>query len=87
MGVFVSQFGQFLHQDLFDYELIPDISISSLASNPPVTQSNLAAFTANPPQSASLILVLSDDDQEDGKTSLLDELADENIILQMLETE
>lgn len=78
---FTSGFGQFLSQDLFDS--VPVVSLSST----PQTQSILASFVSNPPQSASLTLVLSDDDEDDNNTGLLDELEDENIILQMLETE
>ncbi len=75
---FVSYFGNFIPQDAVP---IPDIILSSLESQPPVTAA-MMAFTA--PKSASLQLAWSDDEEESSDNTLLDQLDDSNMVLQMI---
>ncbi len=78
---FVSYFGNFIPQDAVP---IPDIILSSIDSQPPVMAAMLA-YTA--PKSASLQLVWSDDDEEGSGNTLLDQLDDPNMVLEMIDSE
>tara|TARA_Y100001933_G_scaffold265276_2_gene339466 strand:+ start:3929 stop:8158 length:4230 start_codon:yes stop_codon:yes gene_type:complete len=81
-AAFTGSFGSFIPQ-----AAVP-IPVIILASNEPEQPpANLLSFVSNPPQTASLKVVLSIDEEADSNTTILDQLDDPNLVLELLETE
>jgi 6-phosphogluconolactonase (cycloisomerase 2 family)/cyclophilin family peptidyl-prolyl cis-trans isomerase len=80
-AAFVAAYGSHIPLDAVP---IPDIILSALPNATPVTSAQLA-YTA--PKTATLQLAWSDDEEEGSDITLLDQLDDPNLILQMIESE
>ena len=83
-AAFTSTFGRFIPKIALP---VPDLVLLTSFSEPPQPAGNLISYASNPPQTASLKIVWVDDDDDDSNTTLLDQLDDPNLVLELLETE